>query len=245
MHQLLSRGGMRAAASLALLLAAGGAACAADAVSPTLLIGGGQASANSGYTYLGAIRPWRGANLGEGWFTRGVASWVSYRYGTVVAGNTVDVRANAPGLEGGIGYAWGAGSAFTGDASLALGARTTQVTPDVPTEGPKGTRATLTPQVFVRYDVTSFINAEMRASYSLGTRDRFAKLRLGWHPAPPWRVGVEMVSAAGTTYRDVQRGVFAGAPVAPGWWVDVNAGSSRAREGKQGAYLGVSTSRVL
>ena len=221
------------------------ASAAADDRPAPLLIGGGQASANSGFAYIGALQPWRGATVGDGWFTKGVASWVSYRYDTVVEGRTVDVRANAPGLEGGVGYAWGSGTAFTGDASLALGARYTRYSPDVPTDGPKGARATVTPQLFVRYDFTSFVNAETRASYSFGTRDRYAKVRLGWHPAPPWRVGVETVAASGTTYRDTQRGVFAGAPVAPGWWVDVNAGTSRARDGKQGSYVGVSSSRMF
>ena len=235
----------RIAALFASVLLTPGAARAAEPASQTLLIGGGQASANSGFGYAGAILPWQGAQVGQGWFTKAVASWVSYRYGTLVGGSTVEVRANSPGVEGGVGYAWGMGTAFTGDASLALGARYTSISPEVPTDGPKGARVMLTPQVFGRYDATPFVNAELRASYSFGTRDRFAKARLGWHPAPPWRVGLELVQAAGTTYRDVQRGVFAGAPVAPGWWVDVNAGSSRARDGKQGHYIGLSTSRVL
>lgn len=240
-----TRTGTAARIALLFACASAGAANGAEPAAQYLLIGGGQASANSGFVYAGAIVPWQGAQVGQGWFTKGVASWVSYRYGTLVGSSLVDVRANSPGVEGGVGYAWGMGSAFTGDASLALGARYITVSPDVPTDGPKGARVMLTPQVFGRYDFNSFVNAELRASYSFGTRDRFAKARLGWHPAPPWRVGLELVQAAGTTYSDVQRGVFAGAPVAPGWWVDVNAGSSRARDGKQGRYIGISTSRVL
>lgn len=30
-----------------------------------------------------------------------------------------------------------------------------------------------------------------------------------------------------------------------GWWIDLNAGGSRSRDGKQSGYIGISTSRLL
>ena len=178
-----------------------------------------------------------------------MASWLTYRYDTVVDASPVEVRASAPGMEAGLGYAWSgygwSGASFSGDLSIALGARYTRLRPDVPTDGPKGTRLTLTPQWASRHDFSSHVNADVLASYSFGTRDRFVRARLGLHPIPPWRVGIEGVLSAGTDYRNVQRGGFVGAPIAPGWWVDLNAGRARSRDGKASSYIGISTSGLL
>ena len=229
----------------AVLTAASGAAAQAPPAQPVrLLIAGAQGSSEGSYSYAGVLQPIWGGQLGNGWYRKVLASWLAYRYDTERDGEDVTVRARAPGLEGGLGHVWNRG-AFKSDLSLSVGVRHTRLRPDVPTDGPKGTRATLMPQWYASYAFSPRVDAEWLASYTIGTRDRFARVRLGLRPVSGWRVGPEAVVQAGPEYRNRQFGLFAGTLVAAGVTVDVNAGQARSREGKESAYLGVAVSKTF
>ena len=225
-----------------------GTACAAAGDAPAdapgmLMIGGVQGSSVNSYAYVGLIRPMRGATPGHGFFWRGVASWLTYRYDTRPAGAAADieVKASAPGIDGGAGWAWDDGS-FSGDVSLAAGVRHTSLSPDVE-PGRRPTRLTVTPQLALRYRFSGRIDADAIGAVSSGTRDSFARARLGAEPISGWRAGVEAVVASGPNYRNVNRGLFAGTGVARGWWIEVNAGRTTPQGGQPpSTYAGVSVS---
>ena len=220
-----------------------GAAVAADE-RPSLVIGGVQGSSRSSFTHLGLIEPIRGGSLGQGWFRRTMASWLTYRYDTVLNGRELQARASAPGIESGLGYAWTIGP-LTADASLALGVRHTSLSADVPSDGPTGTRFTVTPQVATRYDFNELINAEALGAYSFGTNDRFLRVRLGLHPVERWRAGVEGAAYQGSNYRSEQRGAFVGTTFGSGGWIELIAGRARSRDGEQSVYVGIAGSKLF
>lgn len=230
----------------ALILLAGmlPAGAAADDKPSAILIGGSQAGSRDSYSYLGFVMPALDGQVGQGWYVRAVASWISYRYDKDVDGRTVEVRAKAPGVDAGLGYAWRS-AASSADLSLAVGARHTSLSPDVQTDGPKGSNFTLTPQVMAQHSFGPSVDADLLANYSFGTQDRFARARLGLHPNSRWRTGVEAAVAAGADYRNTRAGLFAGTSFASGWWVDLSAGRSHSRDGKQGNYLSVALSKSL
>jgi len=234
----------RVPSSVAICAALSGLAFTAAAQqAPQLVIGGSQISSESSYTYLGVITPVQGARLGQGWFQKTVGSWLTYRYDTEHNGAPVGVRASAPGIETGMGYAW-QGESLKGDVSLTVGVRHTRLRPaDVPTDGPEGTQLTLTPQLAAGYQFSRTVDADLIASYSLGTRSRFARLRWGFQPGGDWRAGLEGVLSQGPDYRNLQRGVFVGLPLAQGWFIDVNAGQVQPRDGQRTPYVGLSFSR--
>ncbi|ART53319.1 hypothetical protein CBP34_18880 [Acidovorax carolinensis] len=228
---------------LAALLCAGGLAQGQE--TQRLFIGGSQASSAGSYTYAGQIAPLEGARVGQGWFHKSVASWLTYRYDTDVQGLPVQARAGAAGFETGWGYAWD-GDRLQGDVALSVGLRHTRLRPDaVRASGEHGTRITLTPQISARYLITPQWDADMLASYSAGTRSRFARARVGWRPADTaWRVGLEATLSQGKDYRTEQAGLFAGHSIGAGWFLEINAGQAKPRDGKSTPYIGLSASLV-
>lgn len=234
-----------AVAAWAALAASGSAALAQEPAAQALYIGGSQGSSAGTYTYAGQIAPLEGARVGQGWFRKHVASWLTYRYDTEVGGTPIRARAGAAGFETGWGYAWDT-DRFKGDVSLGLGVRHTHLRPVVArADGEHGTRVTLTPQVAARYLFTPQWDASVLASYSLGARSSFARARTGVQPGgSPWRLGVEASLSQGRDYRTQQVGAFAGRPVGTGWFVEVNAGHARPKDGKDSPYVGVSLSLV-
>lgn len=226
---------------LAALLCAGMPAQAQEA--QQLFIGGSQGSSAGTYTYAGQIAPLEGARVGQGWFRKTVASWLTYRYDTDLAGLPVQARAGAAGIESGWGYAWD-GEQLKADVSLSLGLRHTRLRPDaLRADGEHGTRIMLTPQVSARYLINSQWDADMLAAYSTGARSRFARARVGMRPADTgWRLGLEASLSQGKDYRTEQTGVFAGRSIGAGWFLEVNAGQAKPRDGKSTPYIGLSVS---
>lgn len=212
---------------------------------PLLFIGGSQGSSAGTYSYAGVITPLDGARVGQGWFRKHVASWLTYRYDTDIAGTPLQARASAPGFETGWGYAWDT-ERFQGDVSLALGVRHKRLRPEAArAEGQHGTHVTLTPQIAARYLVTPRWDVDGLASYSAGTHSSFVRARTGLRPADtPWRVGLEGTQSQGRDYRTRQVGLFAGRPASNGWFVEINAGRAHPRDGKGTPYVGVSVSWV-
>lgn len=209
-----------------------------------LWIAGLQLSPDNSYSYLGWLRPVWGGSLGRGWYHKTVGSWLTYRYDTDHEGRQVEVRARAPGVETGLGHVWQHDSLQV-DLSVSAGVRHTRRRPDVASEGPGGTQLTLTPQLSLRQAWGPRTDGELLASYSFGTRGRFARARLGWRPQASWRGGVEASIAAGPDYRNDQIGLFAGRQVAPGLTLDFNAGRAHARDSGHSAYLGVAASKTF
>ena len=235
----------RAAAAWLALAASAAPAMAQERAAQGLYIGGSQGSSAGTYTYAGQIVPLEGARVGQGWFRKHIASWLTYRYDTDVGGTPIRARAGAAGLETGWGYAWDT-EHFQGDVSLGLGVRHTRLRPALArVDGEHGTRVTLTPQVAARYLLTPHWDASLLASYSLGAHSSFARARTGVQPqGSSWRLGVETSLSKGRDYRTQQVGVFAGRPVGTGWFVEVNAGHARPKDGKDSPYVGVSLSLV-
>jgi hypothetical protein len=218
---------------------------AEEAKPQTLFIGGVQGSSAGTYTYAGHIAPLQGARVGQGWFYKNVASWLTYNYNTDIGGAPVQARAGAAGFETGLGYAW-EHQQLTGDVSLLVGVRNTRLWPlALRAEGDHGTHATLTPQVAARYQFSSRWNADVLASYSMGPQSSFSRGRLNWHPGDKtWRIGVEVSLSEGEDYRTKQTGLFAGRPLGSGWFVEMNAGQAQSKDGNNTPYVGVSFSLV-
>jgi len=118
--------------------------CMGVGVEPTmaqpLLLGGTQMAQENSYSYLGAIMPFAGARLGSGWFGTIFANYLAYHYHTT---RTVSVK--APGVQGGLGYAWG-GTAYQLALSGALGYQYFSVHSDLGAGGPVGGTVTFTPR---------------------------------------------------------------------------------------------------
>ncbi|HVL43811.1 MAG TPA: cellulose biosynthesis protein BcsS [Acidovorax sp.] len=226
-------------------LSCAGALASAQDAAPRLYIGGSQGSSAGTYTYAGQIVPLEGARVGQGWFQKTVASWLTYQYDTTVAGAPTEAKAGAAGIEGGWGYAWDT-ERFKGDASLSLGLRHTQLRPAAArADGQHGTRVTLTPQIGARYLFTPRWDADVLASYSAGTHSSFGRARMGVRPGDTeWRLGLEATLSQGKDYRTQQTGVFAGRNLGTGWFLEVNAGQARPRDGKSTPYVGLSASLV-
>lgn len=226
-------------------LSCAGALASAQDAAPRLYIGGSQGSSAGTYTYAGQIVPLEGARVGQGWFQKTVASWLTYQYDTTVAGASTEAKAGAAGIEGGWGYAWDT-ERFKGDASLSLGLRHTQLRPAAArADGQHGTRVTLTPQIGARYLFTPRWDADVLASYSAGTYSSFGRARMGVRPGDTeWRLGLEATLSQGKDYRTQQTGVFAGRNLGTGWFLEVNAGQARPRDGKSTPYVGLSASLV-
>lgn len=218
---------------------------AQDPAPQTLFIGGSQGSSASTYTYAGQIVPLEGARVGQGWFHKSVASWLTYGYSTEIGGAPTQARAGAASFESGWGYAWD-GVQLKGDVSLTLGVRDTRLRPrELRADGLHGTRVALTPQVGVRYSFTPQWDADILASYSIGTQSSFSRARIGGRPADTsWRLGVETSLSEGQNYRTQQIGVFAGRDVGLGWFVEMNAGQAQSKNGNNTPYVGMSFSLV-
>lgn len=210
-----------------------------------LFIGGVQASSDSSYTYAGIITPIWGGKLGQGWFNRTIASWLTYEYSTTVNGADRTVRAKAPGVETGLGYAW-AGANYGIGLSAAIGYRYFKVSPDLPDEDPQGGVVTFSPQVQANYAFTKRWDTDLIASHTFAGKSAestFGRLRFGFKPRQDWRLGIEGIHQEGENYRIEQSGLFATKYLANGWGVELSGGNANSKDGNDSAYMGLAVSK--
>ncbi|WP_157271545.1 cellulose biosynthesis protein BcsS [Azohydromonas aeria] len=234
----------RALALLAGLSAAAASAAHAQEAAP-LAIAGVQASALGGYGYLGVIQPFAGAKLGEGWFHRTVASWLTYRYDATPGGTAQRVHARAPGLDFGLGRAWSAPD-WGVELSAGVGLRHTRLRPDDPGNDARGTQWAFTPQLIARRQFTPALDGDLIASYSAGPNSRFLRARLGARAgASGWRLGGEGLLSSGPEYRQVGVGLFGARFFDSGLALELSAGRLRSREGREEPYVAIGVAKAL
>lgn len=224
-----------------LLLAGSQIALAQDKV----WFAGSEGTSDNHYSYLGVVQPVEGAKLGEGRFYRTTASWLTYRYDTVLRGSPATVRARSPGVEVAVGQALRGGDVWRADFSLGLAFRRTDLTPDDPGSRARGTRVALVPQAAGSWRFAEQLQAEGLSSLAIGNRSGHARVRLAWVPSSRWRIGGEAAQSEGPDYRDRRAGVFAAADVGAGLDLTLSAGRARDREGRDRNYAGLALARVF
>lgn len=207
-------------------------------------IAGVQGSSEAAYAFTGVIVPFSGAKVGEGPYYKAIASWLRYRYDTTQGGQTVGIRARAPGIEGGVGYAW-TGENYGFDVSATIGYRDISVRPFAPPGERSGNVFTLNPQVQARYAFTPAIDTDLISNYSFGQDTSFNRIRLGWKPEATWRTGVEGIWQRGENYRVQQQGLFAAKQLANGVSVEISGGRAEARDGSTSAYGGLGVAKMF
>lgn len=221
------------------------ASCAAWSQEPTnVFFGGAQYSSDSSYTFAGLLRPMTGAKLGEGWYQKAVASWLTYRYNTNINGQNYDIHASAPGIEAGVGYGW-KGDAYALDLSGAVGYRRARVTPIVPANEVSGNVFTFNPQIQASYSFTPKLEASAIASYAFGQKSAYGRGRLAYKIDPTWFAGLQETYLKGPNYRINQHGLVLGRRLGDGYAVEVSFGQSRPRDGGNAGYISVGLSRVF
>lgn len=227
------------AAALALMLAAP----LSHAESPmNVMFGGTQASSRSGYTYLGAIMPLQGSELGLGAYGKAIASWLNYRYNSSELGPVTEIDASGPGVEVGAGYAW-RDERGTLDLSATVGYRELHVTPFVPANQKSGGVLTLNPQLAASTRLSGTVDADLLANYAIGLGSSWARARIGTKPSGSWRAGVEAVFLDGHNYSIRQQGVFLSLPIDAGTSIEFIVGRSKPRDDNASAYAGIAFAR--
>jgi Cellulose biosynthesis protein BcsS len=218
------------------------AAFAEDA--SNVFFGGAQYSRNSSYTYAGLLRPMADAKAGEGWYEKAVASWLTYRYATNLNGQDYEIRSSAPGVEGGVGYAW-KGDTYTFDLSGTIGYRHARVTPIVPPNEVTGNVWTFNPQLQASLAFTPKVEASTIASYAFGQKSAYVRGRLAYKIDPAWFAGLQETYLKGPNYRINQHGLVVGRSLGNGYAAEISFGQSKPRNESSTGYVAVGLSRVF
>lgn len=216
--------------------------CSTSYAEPVLVIAGSQYNASSTYSYIGFIQPLKNAEIGSGWYRKVFASYLTYNYKDSASGT--DIRASAPGIEGGFGHAWKT-EKWNMDLSAALGYRHIGLSPFAPINDKNGNVITLNPMVQARYRFNEKLDFDILATHSLGQSSTYARERLGWTSSSGMRFGPELIQAIGSNYHNSQYGVFAGVPLKNGTWFELSTGRSQARDGGSSAYIAIGLAKVF
>lgn len=215
------------------------------AESPTnVMFAGANGSSRSGYTYLGAIAPMQGSELGLGPYGKAIVSWLNYRYNSSELGPVTEIDASGAGIEVGAGYAW-RDERGTLDLSATVGYRDLHVTPFVPADQKSGSVLTLNPQLSASTRLGSMVDADLIANYSIGLGSSWARARIGGKPSGSWRAGVEAIFLDGRNYSIRQQGVFVSVPVDAGTSIEFSVGRSKPRDDNASAYAGITFVRTF
>ena len=209
------------------------------AMAQSLLLGGTQLAPGNSYSYLGAIMPFAGARLGSGWFGTVFANYLTYHYNT-----TPTVSVKAPGIQGGLGYAW-QGAAYQLALSGALGYQYFSLHPDLGAGGPVGGIVTFSPQIQASYDFTPMLYASTIASYSFGQRAYWSRFRGGIRPVSWLSFGPEGILQGGINYRIRQVGAFISVALGDGWRVEGEGGVNYTSGLGSTGYGGFSFTKTL
>lgn len=207
-------------------------------------ISGFQASSDASYGFAGVIVPFDGGQVGEGPYYKAIVSWLRYEYNTPLGNQQIGIRANAPGIEAGAGYAF-KGENYGIDVSATLGYRNISVKPFVPPDEKEGNVFTLNPQVQARYQFAPTVDADLIASYAFGQDTSFSRARLGWKPEATWRTGVEAIRQSGANYRVNQQGLFAVKQLQNGLAVEFSGGRAESRDGSTSGYGGLGLAKMF
>jgi hypothetical protein len=216
--------------------------CSSSYAEPVLAIAGSQYSANSTYSYVGFVQPLKNAELGSGWYRKVFTSYLTYNYKDSASGS--EIKASAPGIEGGFGHAWKA-EKWNIDLSATLGYRHINLSPFAPINDKKGNVITLNPMVQARYRFNQKLDFDIIATHSLGHSNSYSRERLGWTSSSGMRFGPELIQAIGSNYHNSQYGVFAGIPLKNGTWFELSTGRSQARDGGSSAYIAIGLAKVF
>lgn len=200
------------------------AALAQDA-SQNLWIAGTQWSRNDGFTYGGVILPLEGSQLGQGAYQRHVLSHLHYAYDSYRDGENVRVRAQSPGLESALGYAW-KGDRYTLDLSAGLSLRHLSFRPFVPDDERSGWQLDLVPQLQASYRLADSLKISGIAAAGVHQHSRFLRGRLAYEPES-WSTGVQTTYLAGNSYRTRQYTAFAGTTLWKGMHAEISVGRSK------------------
>lgn len=206
-----------------------------------LWIGGGNATSDNAFSYLGLITPLGDGKLGQGWFNQSMLSYLTYRYTTSPNGQSVDVKARAPGIATGIGYAW-SGQSYGISVLGSIDYRYFDVTPSLPNEKPQGGVYGFSPQLQARYDFSSKFDTDLIAGYTFVQQSSFNRLRFGYKPMWNWRLGAESIYQNGKNYRTVQYGLFATSYLSNGLALEVSGGTAKSQDDTTSPYFGFGVS---
>ena len=203
----------------------------------SLLIGGSQVSERNSYTYIGVLHPLNGSKIGDGWFSKVSASWLTYEFDTFANGGDVTAKAKVPGVDVGVGHAW-TGANYSLSLGLSAGYRYINLSPNLPDEDNQGDTFTVTPDVQARYQFNPSLDADLISSYAFGQKTSFNRLRFGMHPNQEWRIGLEATRVSGQNFMSRNLGIFASSYLSSGLGFEVSTGYSQDDNGKNSPYIG-------
>lgn len=203
-----------------------------------ILIGGTQVSELNSYSYIGMLNPFAGAKIGDGWYSKIIASWLTYNYDTFANNANVTVKAKSPGVDLGVGYSW-SGKNYGLSLGLSGGYRHINISPYLPNEKPQGDVFTITPDIEALYRLNEKFDTDLISSYAFGQQAFFSRARFGWHPIKDWRVGVEAFFQKGQNYRSRQFGIFGASYLINGLSYELSGGVSENDNGSTSPYIGV------
>lgn len=209
-----------------------------------LLIGGTQISELNSYSYVGMLKPFTGAKIGDGWYSKIIASWLTYEYDTFAINRDVTAKAKAPGIDAGVGYSW-LGSNYGVSFGISGGYRHINISPNLPDEDPQGDVFTITPDLQARYKFNEKFDTDINSSYAFGQQAFFSRSRLGWHPSQNWRFGLEAFWQKGQNYRSKQFGFFGSSYLSNGLSYELSGGISENDDGASSPYIGVNFAKYF
>jgi hypothetical protein len=172
----------------------------------TLLLAGTGGSSLGTYSYVGALIPLGGGNLGQGWVMRQWLDRLTYHYN----GFEPDIHALAYGYAPALGYQWAMSNPQ--HAALYAGVRVanTQLDPDDPSNVDRGTRARLTLQGELTSQMSGAVQNQFLAAGEFGNGAYFVRDRLLWRLASHYSLGPEAIAQGNHHYRAREAGLCFG-----------------------------------
>ena len=220
------------------------AGLAGTASAESVIFGGVEGSSAGSYGYLGGVTPFKGEQLGQGWYQKAVLSLNHYRYESTERGPTEEVNGRVPGIEAGIGRAWQKHQQ-TLDLSVTAGYRHVSLRPFEPADEKTGSVFTLNPQLMASTPLVHQLDADLIANYSIGLSSSFTRIRAGYQSDSGWRAGIEGKRLDGRNYLQQAAGVFVAIPLSDKLKMELNAGRLKPRDQESVSYAGVAFSVVF
>lgn len=199
-----------------------------------LLLAGGEAGAESYYSYVGVVLPGPGREAGRGLLQR---YWLD-AYGYEYEAGATNIEADAYGMEAALGY--GASSA-QGWASAYVGLRytDTDLDPDDPFAEARGSQAGVKVDVQGERELAPGWRGNAIASWASQQRSYWTRGRLMRAISPSQSAGAEIVFGGNDESRSTSLGlVFVIQPASVPWSVGLKAGY-RDESDNDGAYAGI------
>ena len=168
-----------------------------DQQTQSLFIGGAQYSAPSQFVYAGAIIPFAGGRLGQGFYVSPFVGWSRYTF--LNNGTTITGSEPAPSL--GIGHAW-SGKRYSISLSIAGGYSHTSLSPYAPPGSFRGTEWFAEPEVYAEVALPAKSSLVVNGGYLTGLRSYWVSTYAMTPLTGRFSAGAEADFGGGINYRN-------------------------------------------